>query len=219
MPSRWLLILVNMNKITIIGIGPGDKDYLLPVALKEIENADCLIGAKRLLNKFEYLKKKNIPLKGNFNQAIAYLKKTKNNQRFAILVSGDPGLYSFLGNISRVFRKKDYTVIPGISTLQLAFARLGESWQDVKIISLHGRPRGDLSKTVKREEKIFLFTDTKFPPEKIAHYLLNEGITNRRAVVFKNLSYLDELIVDTDLKGLSRMKGFGLCAMLIKKEK
>mgnify|MGYP001581964165 CR=1 FL=1 len=208
-----------MNKISIVGIGPGDKDYLLPIALKEIEGADCLIGAKRALGEFAYLKKKNIPLEGNFNQAIAYIKKNKTNEKAAILVSGDPGLYSFLGNISRVSKKQDYTVIPGISTLQLAFARLGESWQDVKIISLHGRAKGNLSKAVMLEEKVFLFTAPKFPPEKIARYLLNKGIANRRAVVFENLSYPDERIVDTDLKSLRRMKGFALCAMLIKKEK
>ena len=46
-----------MNKIYIIGIGPGTEDYLLPIAKREIERADCLIGAKRLLSLFAELNK------------------------------------------------------------------------------------------------------------------------------------------------------------------
>jgi cobalt-precorrin-7 (C5)-methyltransferase len=77
---------------------------------------------------------------------------------------------------------------------------------------------GDFVKKVRNFKKVFLFTDAKFPPQRIATYLLKKRIRNRRVVVFEGLSYPDERIVDTDLKGLSKMGGFGLCVMLIKKE-
>jgi precorrin-6B methylase 1 len=48
--------------------------------------------------------------------------------------------------------------------------------------------------------------------------LLEKGVENRRAIVMENLTYPDERIVDTDLKSLSGMEGFGLCVMIIKKE-
>lgn len=206
-----------MNKVYIIGVGPGIIDYLLPVARKEIEKADCLIGAERLLSLFKYQDKKKMRLEGHFKEAVSYIKKNKDKERIAVLVSGDPGLYSFLGKIRMALKKEEYAVIPGISTLQIAFAKIGESWQDAKIVSIHGRGKGNLAKEIKVCDKVFLFTDTKFPPEKIASYLLHNGIKNRRAIVFEALTYSNERIVDTDLKALSNKGGFGLCAMIIKK--
>lgn len=204
------------HKIYIIGIGPGTKDYLLPVAKKEIEKADCLIGARRILSLFQHMDKEKIYLKGNFNKIISYIKNHRLKKRIAILVSGDPGLYSFLVKIQSAFNKEDYCIIPGISSLQLAFARIGEMWQDVKIISLHGRKLNNLLKQMSNHKKIFIFTDSQFSPQRIAKYLLNKGVVNRKVIIFENLSYPDEKIIETDLHQLSKMHGFGLCVMLIK---
>lgn len=204
-------------KVSIIGTGPGTKDYLLPIAKREIEKADCLIGAKRLIALFRNLGKEDVLIAGHFDAAIDYIKKHRRKKKIAVLVSGDPGMYSFLESISKTLKKEEYVVIPGISTLQLAFAKIGESWHDAKVISLHGRKLNNLTQVVEGSRKLFLFTDRSFPAHKIAAQLLKDGLENRRAVVLENLSYLDERIVDTDLKHLSRMKKFGLCAMIIEK--
>lgn len=208
-----------MHKVHIIGIGAGTPDYLLPIAKKEIGRADCLIGGKRQLSLFKRLKKEKICLEGHFNDVILYIKENLPKKRIAVLVSGDPGLYSFLGQIEKSLKKETYAVIPGISAMQVAFARIGESWQDAKIISLHGRNINKLAREVRPASKAFLFTDSRFSPQKIAAYLLNKKIGNRRAFVFENLGYPDERIVDTGLDNLFRMEGSGLCVMIIKKEK
>jgi len=115
-------------------------------------------------------------------------------------------------------KAEDCVIIPGISTVQIAFARIGERWEDATLLSLHGRRVEDLAARVEDSMKTFLFTDPGFPPQKIASDLLEKGMENRRAIVMENLTYPDERIVDTDLKSLSRMEGFGLCVMIIKKE-
>jgi len=207
------------RKVHIIGIGPGTDEYLLPIAKREIEASDCLIGGKRILSLFQDLHKEEIFLEGDFEQVVPYLLREKENKRIAVLVSGDPGLYSFLKTVSRVLKKDEYVIIPGISTVQIAFARIGESWEDADIISLHGRRTEDLAARVKESQKIFFFTDRAFPPERIASHLLEKGVENRRAVVMENLAYPDERIVDTDLVRLSGMEGFGLCVMIIEKER
>lgn len=207
------------NKVHIIGIGPGSKDYLLPIAKREIKRADCLVGGKRLLSLFQHQDKEKISLENNFKEVIWYIKENRAKKKIVVLVSGDPGLYSFLGQISQVLKKEDYAVIPGISTLQIAFARVGETWQDTKIISLHGRRSGSLAEEVKTSPKVFLLTDLTFPPERIAAHLLDKGVENKKAIILENLSYPNERIVDTDLKNLSQMRGFGLCVMLILTQK
>lgn len=205
-------------KVHIIGVGPGSEDYLLPVAKKKIEGADSLVGAKRLIKLFRNLKKEEIPIEGHFDQAISYIKKYRNKKRIAVLVSGDPGIYSLLEKLSKDLESKDYAVIPGISTLQLAFAKIGKSWRDAKIISLHGRKVKNLANQLKDCQKAFLLTDSYFPPNKIAQQLLEEGIENRRAVILENLSYPDEKITETTLKKLCAISGWGLCSMIIEKD-
>jgi cobalt-precorrin-7 (C5)-methyltransferase len=205
-----------MNKVYIIGVGPGTQDYLLPAARREIEKSDCLIGGKRALGLFHDLHKEEIPLEGRFEEAIPYIKKNRGRKRIALLVSGDPGLYSFLGRLSRVLRKEEYVVIPGISAVQVAFAKIGEGWEDSKIVSLHGRKIGNLAMKVKASSKVFLFTDANFPPDQIAAYLLEKGTGNRKAIVLEHLTYPHERIVETDLEHLREMKEFGLCVMIIR---
>jgi cobalt-precorrin-7 (C5)-methyltransferase len=207
-----------MNKVYIIGIGSGTEDYLLPVARKEIEGSDCLVGGRRALRLFQPLHKEERLLEGDFERVIPFLLKEREKKKIAVLVSGDPGLYSFLGTISQVLEKEAYVVIPGVSTVQIAFARIGERWEDATLLSLHGRKMDDLAARVGNSKKTFLFTDPGFPPEEIAASLLEKGVENRRAIVMENLTYPDERIVDTDLKSLSGMEGFGLCVMIIKKE-
>jgi cobalt-precorrin-7 (C5)-methyltransferase len=204
-----------MNKIYIIGIGPGSKDYLLPIAKTKIEDSDLLIGTKRLLSLFKDLKKETIPLKTNLDQIVSYIKETRKEKKIALLVSGDPGLYSLLNKISKILNRKEYQVIPGISSISLAAAKIGQPWQDYKIISLHGRKINNLASQVKNNPKIALLTDSKNSPEKIAQKLLAEGISNKKIIVFENLGYTKERIIETNLKTLSKMKGFGMCVMFI----
>jgi cobalt-precorrin-7 (C5)-methyltransferase len=206
------------NKVYIIGIGPGTDDYLLPVARREIEASDCLIGGRRAIHLFQHLQKEEILLEKDFEQVIPYILKERIKKKIVVLVSGDPGLYSFLGTVSRYLKKGEYVVIPGISTAQIAFARIGEGWEDAAILSLHGRKTEGLARRVKESSKTFLFTDPGFPPGKIAEHLLEQGVENRRAIVMENLAYPNERIVDADLNRLSKMEGFGLCVMIIKKE-
>src|SRR3989338_6875632 len=208
-----------MNKVYIIGMGPGSGDYLLPVAKQAIEASGCLIGAKRHISIFRNLGKEEVPVEGHFNDIIPYIKRHKDKKRLAVLVSGDPGVYSLLEKISGILKPEEYAVIPGISTVQLAFARIGESWHGAKIISLHGRKAANLASAISGSMKVFIFTDPDLPPNRIAANLLKDGVGNRRVVVLENLSYPNESILDTDLRRLSRVrKRFKLCAMIIERK-
>lgn len=204
-------------RVYIIGVGPGAKDYILPVARRHIERADCLIGSKRLLSLFRTFGKEEVLIENNLNKVIPYIAKYKDKKRLAILVSGDPGMYSLAEGISKALKPDEYVIIPGISAVQLAFAKIGESWRDVKIISLHGRRIENIANQIKDCPKVFLFTDFSFPPDKIASRLLKEGLENRRAVILENLSYPNEKLIDTDLKSLSKSArgGPGLYSMII----
>lgn len=206
-----------MGKIYLIGTGPGNPDYLLPLARKKILASEVLIGSKRLLTEFNFAKE-YIYLEKNYDVVLNYLQKNKAQKKIVVLVSGDAGIFSFAKKITPILDFNDYEIIPGISILQLAFARIKESWENVFILSLHGRKKENLNKILKNHKKIFIYTDPKNTPSKIAKYLLKNGYSNNQVFVFYNLSYKDEKIIKTNLKNLLKMKDEKgkLCVMLIK---
>ena len=60
-------------------------------------------------------------------------------QRVAVLVSGDPGLCSLAQPVVRRFGRENCEIVPGISSVQVAFARLALDWHEARIVSVHGR--------------------------------------------------------------------------------
>jgi len=75
-----------MNKFSVVGIGPGHLDYLLPISLKAIENAELLIGGRRHLDLFSRLNKKELELKSNYDEVFSYIQKNYPIQNIAVLV-------------------------------------------------------------------------------------------------------------------------------------
>ena len=204
-------------KLYVVGVGPGAPEYLPPIAQKIIQQAQVLIGGQRHLKQYGQANQEQLVIKANWQPAIDYIRKNLRHLQMVVLVSGDPGLYSFLPQVRDAIGEDNIEVIPGISSVQLAFARFKQNWEDALIISLHGRQPVDLADRVKTHPKVALLTDTKFPPPQIATHLLDSGVPNRRVWVAQNLSYANEVLVDTDLVSLSQMSGFNNCVFIIGK--
>lgn len=207
-----------MAKVFIIGTGPGSKDYFLPLAKKRIREADIVIGSARLLALFPK-KKKVIALKGNYSGILEYIKKNKHKEKIAVLVSGSPGIFSFSQKITSILSPADYEIVPGISVLQLACAKVGEPWDNLQILSVHGKSLMPLKNCLAAKRNVFVFCDEKNNPFHAAGYLAGRGMNNRKVIVFCNLSLPDEQIVKTDLTSLveDKREWPGLCLVLIKK--
>lgn len=145
------------RKLTVVGCGPGDPDYLTPVGLKEINHADILVGARHLLNLFtkRLLLNKNVMLieigkdpqktlneiEARFDKKVERPLRVERPPRrgnIVVAVTGDPGLFSFSKLIVNRFGSENCRIIPGISSLQMAFARIGLDWANVHIINAHG---------------------------------------------------------------------------------
>ena len=179
---------------------------------------DVIIGASRILPLFKEAKR-TIILKGNYSKVLSYIQDNKDREKIVVLVSGDPGMFSFSKQITKTLDLAEYEVIPGISSLQLAFARIGESWEDACILSLHGRTKRGLYDAVSNNKKVFVFTDKKNTPASIASFLYKRGITKREIIILENLSLADERIIHTDINSLTNNKEetADLCVMIIKK--
>ncbi len=128
---------VNENIITIIGCGPGSADYLMPVAKKAVAKAQVVVGAQRLLDLFPDSVVERKVVTAQITEVLDQIQLAAKDKSVAVLVSGDTGLFSLSKSVISKFGHDRCKVIPAVSSVQVAFAKAGLSWEDAKIISAH----------------------------------------------------------------------------------
>ncbi len=176
--------------IYIVGLGPGSSDYILPKALKTLENADLVMGFSRALESIDFIDNNKIAIK-TLSDILDNVEKNKDKD-IAVIASGDPCFYGVTEYIKRNLNKDKVEIIPGISSFQYLMCKLGKSWQGAFLGSVHGREADFLSIVSKNKTCVFL-TDKTNSPKILAEKLLGGNI-NCKVYVGENLSYEDEKI-------------------------
>lgn len=171
----------------VIGIGDDGQQSLLPLYRSWIEESELLVGGERHLSFFpEYAGEKRV-LKGGLTALVEEL--SSETRKTVILASGDPLFY---GIGSLLAKKLNVEIYPHHSSIQLAFAKMGEAWQDAALMSVHGRSIKGLAQRIDGKEKVALLTDAQNSPAAIAGYLLSFGMTEYDAFVAENLGSDEE---------------------------
>lgn len=206
-----------MNRIYILGMGPGHKDYVLPITSRTIEKSDVLIGGKRILKDFEDKGKELIYIDFKLSKIIEYIKENREKKNISLLLSGDTGYYSMLGYMKKHFEEDEMEVIPGISSFQYLMGKVNKTWHDSFVGSVHGREL-DIISIVKKYDSVVLLTDNKNSPSKIASVLIEEGIKNKRMIVGENLSYETERIIIDSCENVSKMIDIQMSVVVIEND-
>ena len=207
------------NKVIIVGCGPGIKAYISPKAIYHIKKAEILVGSRRLLKLFPGVDAEKVVLEKNYSILVQKIAEWSRSKQVVVLVSGDPCFFSYTRMIVRKMGRERCTIIPGISSIQLAFAAVGESWDDACFISLHGRNNEyeQLVKKVREYSKVGILTDQDNTPAVIARIILRSGIKERQIFVCENLSLPDERVLETDLASAININTSGSAVVIIKK--
>jgi cobalt-precorrin-7 (C5)-methyltransferase len=193
-------------KITIVGCGPGSPEYLTRAATRAIQRADVLVGSQRLLDLFPDEEAELLPIGADINSALELIATHWDHKSVAVLVSGDPGLFSLTKRIIERFGREACEVVPGVSSVQVAFARLGLDWADARIISAHKEnPESALVESLKHEDKLAVFAGRKEAMDWIAD-LAGRLAQDRRIFVFENLTLDDEKVHEVSAEQLSRIE-------------
>lgn len=171
-----------MGKVKIIGIGDDGRSGLLPQYEQWIEESRFLAGGERQLSFFPEYQGETFMIKGNLRELKERLRSQQ--EKAVVLASGDPLFYGIGGYLSKDVEADIY---PQPSSVQLAFARMGQSWQNAAIISLHGRTITGLAQRIDGKQTVAILTDEKNTPNVIACYLKRFAMTEYRAFVAENL--------------------------------
>src|SRR3990167_7503992 len=189
------------NKVIIVGCGPGLKAYISPKALYYVKKADILVGSGRLLKLFPGVDAEKIILEKNYDTLVDRISTWSAKRKVVVLVSGDPCFFSYAKMIVKKMGSESCLIIPGISSVQLAFAAIGESWDDASFISLHGRNNEyeRLVEELRQHKKVGILTDQRNTPCVIARQLVKCWLRGWKMYVCENLSMPSERISEFEL--------------------
>lgn len=182
--------------IQIVGIGPGTRAWVPQAVEAMVAQSDVLVGGIRALELFPDFQGESYRVTGNLAETRQTLQKVlQQGKKASVLVSGDPGFYSLLPWLKREFPQEEIQVLPGLSSIQLAFARAGIPWQDAELLSVHGRPLNCLPLHFSRP--VGVLTGGENSPRKIAEYYHTYGC-NPRISLGNALTYAEERWLNTD---------------------
>ena len=205
------------NKLYIIGVGPGAKEFIHPASGKIIQESDVIIGGKRNLELFSGLNKEQIIIGNNLEQICEYITQNAEGKKIAVLATGDPGLYSIMQFLNSRLKNIEIEVIPGISSLQYLCGKLKMNWDDIAITSLHGREWNDLASIINNSKKLAIFAGGEFTPDNICRRLADGKVRNVIITVGENLSYPDERVIRGTPEELAAMSFGSLSIMIVER--
>jgi precorrin-6Y C5,15-methyltransferase (decarboxylating) len=205
--------LPKANKLSLVGIGyrPLGKQ-----AREIVRKADVILASSRLLdvfkryNEYEAVKDR-IKVIDRVPETVVYTKDWFAQAAHAplvLLASGDPMFFGIGRRMVEEFGIERIEIIPDLSSMQEAFARINVPWDDAFSISVHGGPEiakrralpykvKDIPWLIRKYPKIAVLTDRQNNPALIAGEIgtapteVRDGIT---LYVCERLGYDDERI-------------------------
>ncbi len=194
-----------MKPVQIVGTGQS-LDDITPKQKKIIEKADLLIGGTDQLKLFNTKNIETIEIKNNLSFIVDTINKYKNTKNIVVLGSGDPLFFGIGSYLIKKTGRKNISVLPNISSAAKAFSKINESWQDARLLSLHGKNFQDISDLFSSHKKFCILTDKTRDPAWIAGQLLKKNKTNFTMCVLERLDTDKEKITWFD--NLEKIKNF-----------
>ena len=206
--------MTQAQKISIIGIGDDGLEGVPAAARKLIESADLLIGAERTLALVPAHHAERLAVGANLDEAVAKIAAAPNRQ-IAVLASGDPLFYGLARYLGDKLGKDRFLVMPHVSSMQLAFARVMESWEEAYLTDLANHRLEHVVERIRTATKVGLFTTEGASPNVVAKALLARGIDYFTAYVCENLGSPDERVTQGELAEIATMAFSPLNVMIL----
>lgn len=204
------------QKISLVGIGMGAEKTLTLEGKKALNEAELLIGAKRMT---EAVQKPGQMVLHEYRseKIVEYIREHPKYRTVAIALSGDVGFYS---GAKKLIDQLDgnVEVICGISSVVYFMSKIGLSWDDAKIVSAHGR-NCNLISLIRHNPKVFSILGTEDGVAALASRLVYYGMGDVTLYVGENLSYENEKIFHDKAANLTEYRGDALSVVTACNEK
>lgn len=189
------------SRIHIVGIGDDGLDGLTGYARQLIDKAVILIGHASLLDKIPESDAQRLQAGGTLDELKCQIAELPE-QPAVLLAGGDPLFYGIARYLTETFGKDRFEVVPHVSSMQLAFARVKESWDDAYLSNLANQPLDRVVDSIRTADRVGLFTTESISPSVVAEALLDRRIDYFTAYVCENLGTPDETVTQGDLPSI-----------------
>ena len=205
-----------MKTIHVIGAGVEGQEGFSGRALELIDQADLLIGAERLLALFPDFAGETFAVGSDLSGVLPRLKQAEGH--VVILSSGDPLFFGLGRDLLRNLPKDDIEFVPNVSSVQYAFAKIREPWDDAIFVSAAGRGLKSAVDQIVAHDKAALLTDEINTPRAIARELIERGRDGYAVYLCENLGAAEEKITQCDLRKLLEIDVAALNLLILIKE-
>ena len=180
-----------MHELILAGGGSGQAAYLLPAVKEQLEQADFVLASERFLSFLQV--RQGIPMTHLYDR-LEQLPQLLEQGSVAVVVSGDPLLYSLCKTIQKRMPDIKMRILPGVGSLQLLGAAFGITMEQAAILSIHGRDCsfGKIAYAAAIHEAVFFFCSKEQGPREIAQALLQYHVAHTEICVGASLTYPEE---------------------------
>lgn len=208
---------MSAQQVSIIGLGDDGLDGAPQNVRQLILDADLVVGAERILALIPQTSAQRVVLGTDMDAAVAAIEGARG--RTAVLVSGDPLYYGLARFFCDKLGQDRCDIIPHVSSMQLAFARVKESWDEAYLTNLANHPLASVVERIRTVGKAGLFTTEECGPDKVARALLDRRIDYFMAYVCENLGARNECVTRGTLAEIAAQKFGPLNVMILVRSK
>ena len=205
-------------RIHIIGVGPDGLAGLTARARELLTNAEVMFGAESVLALAPELRAERRVLGGDLQETVNAVAAVLGRKRAAILAAGDPLFYGVARYLCDRLGPDRFEVLPHVSSMQMAFARIKETWDDAYLTDLQTHPLETVLDRIRTAETVGLFPSDTEGPAVVARELLARGLDYFRAYVCENLGGRDERVTQGELSDIQDMEFAPLAVMILRRK-
>jgi len=204
----------DQEKIHIVGIGDDGLEGATAAAKSLIDQSSLIIGTEKSLALVHRDNVKKIQIGADLASIAEHISE-HDGERIVVLATGDPLFYGVARFLCDQCGKDRFEVVPHVSSMQLAFARVKESWEEAYLTDLANQHLDHVVERIRTTEKAGLFTTDIVPPAAVGRALLDRGIDYFSAFVCENLGSPDERVTHAELTEVAEQEFAALNVMIL----
>lgn len=205
-------------KIPIVGVGPDGLAGLTARSRDLLTATDVVFGSDATLRLLPELTAERVRIGSDLPEVAAKLKAGLGAKRMAVAAGGDPLFYGTAKYLCEKVGWEHFDIVPHVSSMQLAFAKVKETWEEAYLTDLTAKSIDDVLDKIRTVETVGLFTSEQSPPGRVARELLGRGVDYFRVYVCENLGGKDERITQGELSDIRDMTFDPMNIMILKRK-
>ena len=210
------------KEIVLLGIGMGNRKTLTVEACQTIQEAQLLIGASRMIASIpeEFQKGTEQFISYQPQEIVSYIQSHAQYEKIVILLSGDVGFYSGATQLLKQLKELPYQIkmVCGISSVAYFASKLQMPWEDMRLMSLHGRSQNVIG-ALGQNEKVFTLTNGAKGVRTLSKELIQYGMKETKIYLGRQFGSEEEEIEEGNPADFIEYEKEGLCVLVLVNEK